>query len=261
MIPFDYRVRPELLLEELRDVWVTSSPDKDVGAFLEDCRRRPHTGLHMCILSLLEQFVPAYEAHGILGMYPMHLLGRRQWAQILPPHVRGGALLDIGAGQGFVTEHARELFSRIVVTETAPSMVRRLQDRGFEAHTIDLTISPNAFPEAPFEVVSILNVLDRCEQPLTLLTSALRFLSKDGCIIISDPLPIAQRVRGVPNAVTESIGGARDTWEESLSNFYQTTIAPLGLTPIYATRLPYIYKSSGAEPYVILDDFVLVCKK
>lgn len=261
MIPFEYAVHPELLPEELQGVLSISKPDRALEAFIRDCEEHPHTPLQMAILSLIEQFVPSYEAHGMLGMYPMHILGPQQWEQMVPTHLRGGSLLDVGAGQGFVTEHARSLFSSITATETARSMVRRLWDRGFAAHPLDITDSPAAFPKESYDVVSVLNVLDRCERPLTLLSNALSFLRHGGLLIISDPLPISQRVRGAHHVVKESIGGNCTIWEESLANLYHNTIVPLGLTPTLVTRLPYIYKSSGREPYVILDDFVLVCKK
>lgn len=261
MSDFVYQIDTALLPPELRKVCYQFAPDTELETFVKDCREHPHSGLDFLALSVLSSVLPAYEAHGVLGMYPMHLLSSLQWEALVPLRLRGGRLLDIGAGQGFVTEHAKNLFEEIVVTETAPSMVRRLRARGFDAHAADITEDPSFFPARSFSVVSILNVLDRCERPQTLLRNAQTLLANDGVLIISDPIPFAQQVRSHRGKVEEKIEIGQGTWEECLGSFYKEVIEPAGLVPIYVSRLPYIYKSSRAQPYVVLDDFVMVCTK
>lgn len=242
-------------------VFIELHEDTELEGFISDCREHPHTWKKLIALSLLSQVVPAYEAHGILGMYPMHLLGSEQWKLLVPERLRNGRLLDIGAGQGFVTEFARPLFSDVVATETAKSMAVRLRARGFEACTEDITSKPDLFLHKSFDVVSILNVLDRCDKPKTLLRNAINFLKDDGVLILSDPLPLNQHIRSSSRRPAEKLGADAGTWEHCLNDFHTNTVLPAGLTPTLVSRLPYIYKNTKMEPFVALDDFVMVCKK
>lgn len=205
--------------------------------------------------------MPAYEVHGVLGMYPMHLLGSEQWKRLVPERLWGGRLLDVGAGQGFVTQYARPLFTEIVTTETAKSMAVRLRARGFETCTEDITTQPDLFLQKSFDVVSILNVLDRCDKPKTLLQHATNFLKDDGVLIISDPLPLSQHIRSSSRKPAERLGADAGTWEECLSSLYTDVVEPAGLVATFVTRMPYLYKNTKREPFIALDDFVMVCRK
>lgn len=256
-----YDVARDQLHPVLQNVLIPFEEDEPLSEFLMDCRARPHTWLDMALLFGLSQITDAYNAHGILGLYPMHLLSTDQWQALVPKRLHGGRLLDIGAGQGFVTQYARPLFSTIAAVEVAPSLVRRLAARGFEAHQADITEQPDLFPPESFEVVSLLNVLDRCERPHTLLRHALQFLKPGGVLITADPLPLEQRVRGDVRAPKERLGAHAGTWEECLSDFYTNTLVPNSLTPIAVSRLPYVYKSVDGAGFEALDDFVIACRK
>lgn len=256
-----YDVDTRELPQALREVFTQFEQDEALTAFLADCNAHPHTWFDMALLFGLSQITETYNAHGILGLYPMHLLSTPQWEALVPIELYGGRLLDIGAGQGFVTEYARPLFSEITAIETASSMVRRLHARGFRARQADITTEPNLFPHESFDVVSILNVLDRCEHPLTLLTHALQFLKPGGVLILSDPLPLEQRVRGNIHAPKEQLGASTGTWEKCLSELYTNVVVPHNLTPLCVSRLPYVYKSVDGVGFEVLDDFVIACRK
>ncbi len=261
MSPFLYAVDTDALGEPLSHAWETWQTDDELAVFIKDCTHNPHTSMQHILLPILSFFVPDYEAHGMLGMYPMHLLSKAQWERIIPPEHRGGRLLDIGAGQGFVTLRAKDLFTEIVATETAPSMVERLQAKGIQAHGVDIAWHPEVFEAESFDVVSVLNVLDRCEQPLTLLDTALSYLKPGGLLILSDPLPFSQQVRDPRKQVREFLPTESKSFEAAFRVFYEEVIVPRGVELVLATRLPYVYKNTRANPYVALDDFLMVCRK
>ena len=261
MSAFTFGVSVDALVSPLGTVFVESKEDEELRSFMRNCREHPHTWKDFATLSLLSQVMPAYEAHGVLGMYPMHLLGTEQWSLLVPKRLAGGRLLDVGAGQGFVTQYARPLFSEIVATETAKSMAVRLRSRGFETCTEDITDKPDLFLRKSFDVISILNVLDRCERPKRLLQNAINFLKDDGVLILSDPLPLSQHVRSSLKRPAEYLGADAGTWEQCLSSFYTDVVEPAGLVATLVTRTPYLCKNTKHEPFVVLDDFVMVCSK
>jgi SAM-dependent methyltransferase len=150
-----------------------------------------------------------FDVNGILDTYPLHLLSTaqlqtlvqhagcsRDFAGLAPPSAvqqQFGAALDIGAGVGLVTEQLQPLCSEPVsTTETSAQMAGRLRRRGFECHEDDV-----AAPDSPtrscfrgsFDLVSVLNVLDRAPAPRALLEAAHDMLRPGGWLLLATPLP------------------------------------------------------------------------
>ena len=64
-------------------------------------------------------------------------------------------LLDIGAGDGHVTQHFAQGHSRVLATEACPVMTWRLQARGY-------TVLPvTGWAHQRYNTITCLNVLDR----------------------------------------------------------------------------------------------------
>ncbi len=94
-------------------------------------------------------------------------------------------LCDIGAGEGGVTARFEPLLRNtgcITVTETDPVMRMRLARRGYSVQTPQEWA---AATEERYEVISCLNVLDRCDTPLTLLKDMRLRLAPDGLLLIA----------------------------------------------------------------------------
>ena len=126
----------------------------------------------------------------------------------------GGAVLDVGAGDGTVTSTALAPLVNfrqeqpvsngdaamhgpghglVVTTEVSGPMVRRLRSRGFVCHeTVDLRACASLLPamRGAFDIVSCLNVLDRADRPKRLLED-LKTLVKPGTgrIVLAVVLP------------------------------------------------------------------------
>jgi SAM-dependent methyltransferase len=249
---FQYNINKTLLPAELSAAFIESHEDRETLGFLDDCRRQPYSKWKLFLADLLSLGLEDYEVHGLLRIYPMHLISSAQWLQLI-----GGPkqkLLDVGAGQGFVTEQARGAFEEISVTETSKSMLRILRKCGF-------IIFKNGAEK--FDVVSILNVLDRCDFPFDMLDDAVSFLKPDGLLLVATPLPFKPYVRSLggrrpqkqPLPTTDNVG-----WEHQLNFFNEQILKPAGLKIIRFTRLPYIWKDARPECFVALDDAVMVCK-
>jgi len=91
----------------------------------------------------------------------------------------GGALLDLGAGDGSVTKQLLALGfdrSKSVTTEVSQPMVARLRSLGVRAVQTELP-SQDEFPRGGcFDVVAMLNLLDRCDDPSGMLLAAKRLV-------------------------------------------------------------------------------------
>lgn len=244
--------RLEALPLRLRERFEPLPTDPHVEAFAAG---RPHGPLREAARGMLRRVMSDFDADGLLGTCPMALFGERSWEALVGgPR---GRLLDVGAGSGDVTVHARPLFREIVATETARAMARRLRLRGLVCHRVDLAREPLPGGGA-FDVVSILDVLDRCDRPRSLLRASARLLAPGGRLIVSVPLPVRPHVDVGGRTVDpdEPITGRGASWEDALVDLIEGTIEPLGLDVERIARAPYL--SLGRVLHV-LDAGVLVC--
>lgn len=238
--------------------------DPEGEAFARACQRRPHGALRMGLRRLLGRFVSDYDANGLLGTHDMHLLGTEAWQVLLTRagwRVPAGArLLDVGAGDGQVTEPLSALFDEVEVTELSRPMLRRLRRRGWRCHCIDLT-HRNLPVEERFHAVALLNVLDRTDRPLTLLARARNLVRDDGCVLVAAPFPLSPHVHVGPDTVDpdEPLPQRGDSWEHGVAVFVRDALEPAGLEVRALARVPYLSRGPRSHPLVTLDDAVLVC--
>ena len=88
----------------------------------------------------------------------MFVYSSKQFQNLIDLQLPLTTLLDIGAGDGSVTERMSSLFERVYVTELSPTMQWRLSSSGYTVLDID------HWGERKFDVITCLNVLDRCEK-------------------------------------------------------------------------------------------------
>lgn len=233
-------------------------PDPFVEGFARGAHARPHGPVRGALRAVLRRALSDFDADGLLGTHPMALFGPRSWEALVGG---GGRLLDVGAGSGDVTVHARGLFDQIVTTELSGPMARRLRRRGLVCHRVDLAVEP--LPgEAPFDVVSVLDVLDRCDRPRSLLRAARALLAPGGRLLLSVPLPVRPHVDvgGVTVDPDEPLAGHGATWEEALVDLLEGTVEPCGLSVVRLARAPYLSRGSTAAPLHVLDAAVVLAE-
>lgn len=257
-----YKIDRSLLPRELQDKVLEYSFDSETRGFLDQISNRPMPWWKPHLFSFLSQFIDVYDVHALLGMYNMWLLSNKQWRDLAGGQRR--SLLDVGAGQGFVTKNAKEVFDTVYVNELYPSMRKRLKKRDFSIVDGNLEESIQDI-EQKFDVVSIFNVIDRCERPISLIRSCTELLNNEGRLIIADPLPFNPKVlrHGHSSKPIEALSATEAaSWEESLVRFYTDVIKVNNLEVICLTRLPYLSQSiNKSKDYVMFDDMVIVCRK
>ncbi len=216
---------------------------------------RAKTTLHR----MLRTFLSDFDANGLLDMYPMHLLGTSQWKELLGPS--GGRHLDVGAGSGDVTRTIAPLATTTVTTEVSRMMARNLRRAGFPCLEADL--ARETVPGAPYDLITCLNVLDRCERPRSLLSNLVRALAPGGRLVLATPIPFdAFFYQGATSRdPMERLELPHDAWEPSVAHLATKVLEPLGLEVEAITRVPYLCRGDAERPLYVLDDALFVCRK
>ncbi len=255
--------RLDALPGALRRAWLPPPADTATEAWLRGPGARPHGLLLTGLQRLLRRFASDFEVNARLGMYSLHLAGTDTFAALLGRGVGDpGGLLDIGAGTGEVTAALAPLFDRVEATETSTAMARRIRARVPKAttHLVDLT---NGAALGRFDVVALLNVLDRTARPRTLLDQALAHLAERGTLLVATPLPTRAHVDagGATADPDEELGGEGDAFEAALAALHDTLLAPRGLVVRRWTRLPYRSQGDAEAERYEHDDAVLVLER
>ncbi|KAK5876327.1 hypothetical protein CesoFtcFv8_025693 [Champsocephalus esox] len=162
-----YRCGPDLLGESVRPLFVQSHLDSDTKAFLK--RSVDKSGwlftqlYHSFVSTFLSPLVSRTSINGFLGRGSMFVFSPEQFQQLLRvgPEWRSDRLLDLGAGDGAVTGVMGAHFREVYATEVSPPMKWHLQRRNYKLLGID-EWQHTGFQ---YDVISCLNLLDRCEHP------------------------------------------------------------------------------------------------
>ncbi|HEY6077986.1 MAG TPA: methyltransferase [Polyangiaceae bacterium] len=258
---------------------VTAAQTQRLGSFAERFRtlavdgewlnevaaltRHRHGLLRTYAQRLARLYLSDFDANALTGMYRMQLLPRGAWLNLLGGRP-GGRLLDVGAGSGDVTAVLAESFDEVETTEVSRGMVKRLERRGFRCHQLDLSTTP--LTTEPFDTVSLLNVLDRCERPKALLRHCLAALTPGGRFVVALALPYRPFYFAGPRTPEplerlECAPGAGGTWEDGARRFIERDLLPLGLTLECFARAPYLSAGDTSRELYELDDVVVVLSK
>jgi len=143
-------------------------------------------------------------------------------------------------------------------------MARKLRARGYVCHGVDLAESALPLGE-PFDVVSLLHVIDRAARPLTLLERARALIAPGGRMIVATPLPLSTHVHVAGGTVdaeevlpTDAHSAA---WEPALTALVTRVFAPLGLEVERFARAPYLSRGDADAPVYVLDDAIFVLRE
>ncbi|GAB5353238.1 hypothetical protein AAMO2058_000020200 [Amorphochlora amoebiformis] len=204
-------------------------------------------------------------------MGKMHVLSTSQWRRILRLAVDKkdcGSLLDVGAGDGAVTQAASSLFSSITATESSFALSWRLWWKGFTAvQTGDIRRA--SLCKGKYDVVSCLNVLDRVDNPSRLIRDLKASTKPNGRIVLAVVMPFCPAVMTVGGSrpPKERLpipgccdGSKRNSWEECVNALVKLVLIPEGLEVVTLSRVPYMSHGDDRKSLYTLDDAILVLK-
>lgn len=164
-------------------------------------------------------------------------------------------------------------------------MVGRLRSLGVRAVECAMP-GPDVFPRGGcFDVVSVLNLLDRCDDPQGVLQAAKRLVRKgsttgsasgsrsptgtgagSGLLLLAVVLPfrpfvedgVARRAPARPLAVGRA-NDPRLSQEAMATEFEANVLAPAGLRALVYSRVPYLCEGDGLADFYTLPDTLFVC--
>eukprot|EP00055_Hartaetosiga_balthica_P003194 m.6853 g.6853 ORF g.6853 m.6853 type:complete len:300 (+) comp2664_c0_seq1:62-961(+) len=268
---YNYGLKKEYLFKYLsKDTSILFlNHDEETYDFIVHCYERQAQCIPYLIdvlsLLLLRPFMSATSTNAICNRGRMFVLSMKQLRELIgleSPH-RLDRLLDIGAGDGFVTEKIAPIFNHVEVTEVNRFMLWRLQShKGWRIHD---TVSWLATMHN-YSMITCFNVLDRCDKPWTMLKNMKDKLECGGLLVIALVLPytpyiddhgsFGRQPKGVERL---SIHGS--SIEENIVAFKDNIVVPLGLTLKAVAKVPYLCEGSHVRPFYVLDDVVFVLQK
>lgn len=263
-ISLRYAIDPRRASAGLASTFRPLELDASTRAWLDDAIDRPTAAPRLLARRVARSLMGDYDANALFDTHDMRVLGREQWALLLDSfasHDQGSVSrwLDVGAGDGRVTAELAPLARVVETTETSHRMAKRLRERGFVCHEVDLVTSRLETPER-YDVISALNVLDRTARPYTLVERMMELLAPSGRLVLSAPLPLAPHVH-VGNATLdpdELLPIDRRSFEQAATTLVETALLPLGLELLAWTRVPYLSRGDANVPVYVLDDAVFV---
>eukprot|EP00297_Palpitomonas_bilix_P012975 CAMPEP_0113889888 /NCGR_PEP_ID=MMETSP0780_2-20120614/13794_1 /TAXON_ID=652834 /ORGANISM="Palpitomonas bilix" /LENGTH=299 /DNA_ID=CAMNT_0000879131 /DNA_START=347 /DNA_END=1246 /DNA_ORIENTATION=- /assembly_acc=CAM_ASM_000599 len=206
-----------------------------------------------CCLSLTS-------ANALLGRGKLFLLSHTNIKCFFEGIDTRGCILDVGAGDGCVSQYLKTLFSEVVAVESSLFMVLRLRAAGFKSvHSSSLS----AFDSASFDAVSLLNIVDRVDDPFALLEDAARIVKDKGLVLIALVFPYDPLVELGPRFAKPSrrLPLSAESPEQFVAEFSCKVCSGLGLSLIRCGRVPYLSEGGGGSPFFQLDCSIMLFRK
>ena len=164
-------------------------------------------------------------------------------------------LIDLGAGDGKVTEKMRPFFAQLFATEVSRPMRALLSSRSINVLPIE-----SWGDEQHFDLISCLNLLDRCENPIDIIQTIKKALKPSGLLLLALVLPfcpyVEKRQSREPSQLLDVNGAEFIDQVESVVALFES----LGFYLKSWTRVPYLCEGDSIHSIYILDDAVFLFK-
>ena len=225
----------------------------------------PHTYLQHSLKSILTSHLgySHINASATLGMYKMFVLDTEIASSLLSEE-RNGSLLDVGAGDGAVTSELSEMFDNVSATEASSACYENLlQNPSIDEAFFCSDLSNFVDNGQTFDVITLFNVLDRCNKPLSLLQESRQCMADGGKVLVAMAYPFKpfvvekELLKQHPDEVIFPEDTDTDSFESFCDYAIEHIFLPTGFELDSFTRVPYICVSNESEegfaPFVCLD--------
>ncbi|KAK3581155.1 hypothetical protein CHS0354_024687 [Potamilus streckersoni] len=244
--------------------FVQCQQDNETTQFLNNCYEKADWLFTQIrdsfVKSILSWFMTSTSINGLLGRGSMFVFSKAQLQRLLNIDInwREESMLDLGAGDGMVTAQMAIHFRTVYATEASHPMLKRLQQKGYRI--LDLNEWDDG--SRTFDLIGCLNLLDRCDKPVSILHSMKKALSQNGRVIVAVVLPFEPYVELSTDGhrPTEVIHLQGQTFEEQVVSLVKDVFEPAGFELEHFTRLPYLCEGDMYHSFYVLDDAVFVLK-
>ncbi|RUS91785.1 hypothetical protein EGW08_000493 [Elysia chlorotica] len=259
-----YRAILSRLSQDLCGKFVQFDQDDGADEFLQNCQEKSDAILSQIFYSLarpiLNVFMTQTSINGLLRRGSMYIFSKPQFEQLMnyTAYHKQGNLLDLGAGDGMVTAQMSSYFNQTYATEMSGVMARKLSSMGY--HVLD--VDQWAESGLKFDVVSCLNLLDRCDKPMSLLAQIRKVLSPDtGRLLVATVIPFKPYVEfnSKTHEPSEFLRVTGSNFEEQVDQLV-SIFRQAGFVVEKFTRLPYLCEGDLRHSFYVLTDALFVLK-
>jgi len=208
--------------------------------------------------SVLSWFYCQTDINGILNRGSMFVFSKEQCLKLtkLSPNTQLQSMLDLGAGDGRPTQSMSHLFKETFATEVSPPMRKSLSQKGFKVLEID-----NWVQTGEYDLISALNLFDRCDKPLSIISDIHASLKPEGFLVVALVLPFKPYVESVPShKPSELMNITGDTFEAQVESAIEL-FEEVGFILESWARVPYLCEGDLSRPLYHLNNALIILKK
>jgi len=245
--------------DRIRNKFQQLSADEETKAFLEQSFDKSDwifTQIyHNVAKAFLSLVYSQTDINGILGRGAMFVLSREHYS-VLTNGFTGENLIDLGAGDGAPTLVMAPSYKNVYATETSGPMRRLLKSKDIQVLEVE-----SWHESGPFDAISCLNLLDRADNPLTILRTIKDSLKPQGLVIVGLVLPFKPFVEANPpgHRPSQLLEISGQNKGQQLETAVQV-IEAVGLELTAWSRVPYLCEGDLNRPIYHLDDYVMIFK-
>lgn len=206
----------------------------------------------VCLKPLISCIYGLTETNAFLGIGQMFLLSSQHLDCLLGEKYHCESHLDIGSGDGSITEKFCKFARDQFCIEISRGMMITLQSKQFKVFS-----SIDNIQKEKFDLITILNVFDRCEKPISLLNDCVSRMHENTILMISIVLPFFQYVE--KGEIQEKFIEEGLEWNNSVVQIV-SLLEKHNLNVIYISRLPYLSQGDVYQDYYVLDTVIIVAK-
>lgn len=172
----------------------------------------------------------------------------------------GKNILDVGAGDGSVTEIIAKGAVSVSVTEISGSMMRALKGKGFRV------LDAQEWPQNDdhiYDIITCFNLLDRHPNPNQVMADISSKLTDDGLLVIALVLPYSPFVEynSDSHQPMERLDLSGETLEEQVNHLVESLMPSWGFTVTSWSKVPYLCEGDMEQAFYWLSDVIVVAKK